>query len=418
MKTPPGRNIIALEWLQFGLNRLAAAAAEEGMTVHLLCGDRSEYTHEFAAGHPENLVVHDVDTHDTAAVEAEVRAIGDVAGLLSTTDTWSLIALAVRERLGLPGQDPASVRLVRDKAQLRRRLYEHGLSRADGSPLSPADDAATLAADLGLPLVVKDSAGTGSEHVWLARTEAELAAVLDEVRRSDLRGRAIAEPYFRGPLFSVETLTWQGRTRVIGVSSRILSAPPVFREEALAFPVALPPAVARDVDHWIEQVLKAVGYTEGFAHTEFIMTDTGFELVEINPRLGGALIGEEISRALDINVYAAFVDLVRRRRPALMDLPLTVRQGAAHARIYAPHTGTFQGCEGEETLAGHPGGPALYPALPVGADVRTTAHQDGCVAVLLATGATAELALQNVLSASGELRVRMDRRTAEGEGRA
>ncbi|MGW2863959.1 ATP-grasp domain-containing protein [Streptomyces sp. NPDC001205] len=418
MKTPPGRNIIALEWLQFGLNRLAAAAAEEGMTVHLLCGDRSEYTHEFAADRPGNLVVHDVDTHNADDVEAAVRAIGDVAGLLSNTDTFSLVALAVRERLGLPGQGPASVRLVRDKARLRHRLHEHGLSRADGSPLDPADDAATVAARTGLPLVVKDSAGTGSENVWLARTEAELTTVLDEVRRGRLRGRPIAEPYFRGPLFSVETLTWAGRTRVLGVSSRVLSAPPVFREEALAFPVALPEAVAADVGQWIEQVLKAAGYTEGFAHTEFIMTDAAFELVEINPRLGGALIGEEMSRALGVNVYEAFVHLVQRRRPALMDAELTVRQGAAHVRLYAPRTGVFQGCEGEETLAGHPGAPALYPALPVGTTIRTTSHQDGCVAVLLTTGATAELALQNALSAAGSLGVRMEARTAEGEDRA
>ncbi|MGW7488360.1 ATP-grasp domain-containing protein [Streptomyces sp. NPDC054786] len=408
MNTPTGRNIIALEWLQFGLGRLVAAAAEEGLTVHLLTGNRPEYAYELSTVDSPHLVVHDVNTHDVAEVVATVRAIGDVAGLINTTDTWSLVALDVRAELGLAGQDPACIRLVRDKARLRRRLYEHGLSRADGSPLAATDDAAAVAARVGLPLVVKDSAGTGSEHVWLARTPDELTAVLDEARRSTLRGHLTAEPYFLGPLYSIETLTWEGRTRVIGVSSRLLSAPPVFREEALAFPVALPSAVAADAEQWIEQVLKSVGYTEGFAHTEFILTDDGFEVVEINPRLGGGLLGEEISQTLDLNLHATFLDLVLRRRPALMDAPLTPRRGAAHARLYAPRTGVFVACEGQELLSGHPGDPVLRPALPAGTTVRTTAHQDGCVAVLFATGPTSELALQNVLSAAGEVRVRME----------
>ncbi|MEU9014106.1 ATP-grasp domain-containing protein [Streptomyces sp. NPDC048479] len=412
MNTPPGRNVIALEWLQFGLGRLVAAAAEQGLTVHLLTCDRSEYLHELSTVDSPHLVVHDVNTHDVAEVVGTIRRIGDVAGLVNTTDSWSLVALAVREQLGLAGQDPACVRLVRDKARLRRFLYEHGLSRVDGAPVTADDDATALAARVGLPLVVKDSAGTGSEHVWLARTLDELTAVLPESRRRNLRGQLTAEPYFLGPLYSIETLSWEGRTRVLGVSSRVLSPPPMFREEALGFPVALPPAMAKDAEQWIEQVLKAVGYTEGFAHTEFIMTDHGFEVVEINPRLGGALLGEEISQTLGINLYATFLDLVLRRRPALLDAPLTPAHGAAHARLYAPRSGVFLGCEGQETLTGHPGAPVLHPALPAGATVRSVAHQDGCVAVLFATGATSELALQNALSAAGEVHVRM-----EGDGR-
>ncbi|GAA2721317.1 MULTISPECIES: ATP-grasp domain-containing protein [Streptomyces] len=408
MNTPSGRNIIALEWLQFGLGRLVAAAAEEGLTVHLLTCDRPEYLHELSLVRSPHLVVHDVNTHDVGEVVAAVRRIGDVAGLVSTTDTWSLVSLAVREELGLAGQDPAGVRLVRDKARLRRRLYEHGLSRADASPLAPDDDARAVAARVGLPLVLKDSAGTGSKHVWLARTFDELTSALEQIRRSSLRGRPTAEPYFLGPLYSIETLTWEGRTRVLGVSSRVLSAPPVVREEALAFPVALPPALAEDAAGWIEQVLKAVGYTEGFAHTEFILTDDGFEVVEINPRLGGGLLGEQMCRTLGANVYGAFVDLALRRRPALLDAPLTPRHGTAHARVYAPCPGLFTACEGEELLDGHPGDPALYPALPPGTVVQATSHQDGCVAVVFAHGATSELALQNVLSAAAEITVRME----------
>ncbi|MCX4736821.1 ATP-grasp domain-containing protein [Streptomyces sp. NBC_01363] len=407
LPAPPGHNLIALEWLQFGLGRLVAAAEEEGLTVHLLTEDRREYAHELSRLHSPHLVVHDVDTHSVRQVVASAREIGDLAGLLSTTDTWSLVALAAREELGLPGQAPEGVRLVRDKARLRRRLYQHGLSRSAGSAVTATDDAATLASRVGLPLIVKDSSGTSSEYVWLARTRDELTRVLDEMRTRTLRGTPTAEPYFLGPLYSVETLTWQGQTRVIGLNSRIMSAPPSFREEALSFPVQLPDGPADKLAQWIERVLKAVEYEEGFAHTEFILGDDGFEVVEINPRLGGALVGEAISRAIYINLYASFLDLALRRRPALLDAPLTPRRGVSHVLLYPPRTGLYLGCEGLEAFYGHPGEPALYASLPPGTDVRTVTNQDGCVAMVLATGATSETALQNALSAAGEVRIRM-----------
>ncbi|MFJ6016548.1 ATP-grasp domain-containing protein [Streptomyces sp. NPDC092952] len=402
---PSGRNLIVLEWLQFGLGRLVEAAGREGLIVHLLTGDRQEYTHELSRIDSPLLVVHDVDTHDVGEVVAAARRIGDLAGLLSTTDTWSLVSLAAREELGLPGQPAEAVRLVRDKARLRRHLHEHGLSRSAGSTVTDTDDASALASRVGLPLIVKDSSGTSSEHVWLARTHDELTRVLAEMRSCTLRGAPTAEPYFLGPLYSVETLTWKGQTRVIGLNSRIMSAPPAFREEALGFPVRLPDGAAEELTRWIENVLKSVEYEEGFAHTEFIMQEDGFEVVEINPRLAGALVGEAISQSLDINLYAAFVDLALRRRPALLDAPLTPRRGVAQVLLYPERPGVHLGYEGIESLAAHPGGPALYTSLPPGTRVRTVTNQDGCVGVLLATGATSETALQNALSAAGEVRI-------------
>ena len=56
---------------------------------------------------------------------------------------------------------------------------------------------------------------------------------------------------------------------------------------------------------------------------EFVLTTEGPELVEINRRIGGALVGEALCRSLGTNVYDAMVDTALGRRPALLDtLPL------------------------------------------------------------------------------------------------
>ncbi|MFI6470206.1 ATP-grasp domain-containing protein [Streptomyces sp. NPDC050516] len=414
MNTSGKKHVIALEWLQFGLGRLTEAAARQGLTVHLLTCDRADYLHELGTVDSPHLVVHDTDTNDVDAVVRTIRAIGDVgesgdvAGLISTTDAWSLVSLEVRARLGLEGQDSACVRLARDKTALRQHLFDHGLSSAPGRRVDPGtDDATSLAAAIGLPLIVKDGSGTGSKNVWLARNPAELDHVLEGARKAQLRGTLTAEPYFPGPLFSIETLTWQGETRVLGINSRVLSPPPFFREEATGFPVALPAGLATAAERWIERVLTCVGYTEGFAHTEFVLGADGFDLVEINPRLGGGLVGEELAHTFGIVPEAAFLDLVLRRRPRLMDQPLVPRSGTGQALVYAPRNGVFQGCDGQDILARHPGSPVFFPVLAPGTEVTATSHQEGVVGIVFTTGATAELALHNALSAAGEIRVRM-----------
>ncbi|WP_230993494.1 hypothetical protein [Streptomyces endocoffeicus] len=112
--------------------------------------------------------------------------------------------------------------------------------------------------DMGLPAVLKDSAGTGSQNVWLVRDKQELDRALDEAASRRLTGRLFAEPYFSGPVYSAETLTWAGHTRLLGVSSRLMSPEPRFREEVTAFPVVFPAVRRAALERWLGSVLAAI----------------------------------------------------------------------------------------------------------------------------------------------------------------
>jgi ABC-type multidrug transport system ATPase subunit len=70
----------------------------------------------------------------------------------------------------------------------------------------------------------------------------ECDAALLDAAVTPLKGRLIAEPYFEGTLYSAETITWQGQTRLPAVLSRVPSPEPARREEASSFPVAFPEA--------------------------------------------------------------------------------------------------------------------------------------------------------------------------------
>jgi biotin carboxylase len=401
--------IVALEALQFGQSHLAEATRDRDEQLCLLTRDRAMYWYELSRDACRDVWVIELETFDTDQVLDCLDRIPDLAGLINSTDAWSLQSIAVAEEVGLYSQNPDYVRLVRDKPRLRNFLHERGLSRGRAAVIDPRDPRRVeLAAKLPYPVVIKDAAGTSSRNVWLVRDDKELEAALTEAREAALLGgRLTAERYFCGPLYSIEAISWRGETRVIGVNSRILSREPYFREEALSFPMALPQPARERLDAWLVGMLDAISYTDGFSHTEFIMTRDGPEVVEINPRLGGALVGESISQTFGINVYEAYVDMALGQRPTIMDDELRPRKGLGQILMYPQRAGILETIEGTERLSEHPGDPRLYPVLAPGTEVRNLTDQRGCVAFLLVSGETAEIALQNAISACGRLTVRM-----------
>ncbi|MFE0421939.1 ATP-grasp domain-containing protein [Streptomyces sp. NPDC058953] len=392
--------VAALESLPFGLERLALAAAVAGHRLALLTSDRTVYRHELAAMPEEILDIVDVDTTDPGAVRRALAGLPDLVGLVNTTDTWSVPAADLAAELGLPGPDPADVRVLRDKALVRQRLHAAGLSRIVAS---------THPAAVELPAVLKDSAGTSSRGVWIVHDEAELRAALTEAAAcgGELKGRLFAEPFLPGPLYSAETLSWKGETRLLGVSSRQMSRTSAVREEGAAFPVGLPPGGHETLARWAADVLATAGHDQGFAHVEFVETSHGPELVEINRRIGGGLVGEALCRALGTDVYDAVIEVAIGLRPTLMDGPLVAPftgPAVAFVLVYPDRPGTLTGWRGLDGLGAFPGNVEWFPVRAPGDVVHAVGDQRACTGLVLAEAETAELAQHRAWSAAASVR--------------
>jgi biotin carboxylase len=401
-------SIACLEALTFGLGHLVRAADALGERLILLTRDRSYYAYELRRLPDDALDVVETDTFDVEQVADLLhRTAAGLRGLISSTDTWTLVGAELAERLGLPGLDPAVLRLTRDKAAVRNRLHDAGLTRGRAVEVTHTgtEPRESLVKEVGLPVILKDTAGTGSQNVWLVRTESELDAALSEAAGRELKGRLFAEPYFSGPVYSAETITWAGRTRLLGVSSRLMSPEPRFREEITAFPVAFPEARRAGLERWLDEVLAAIGYTDRFAHVEFVLTIGGPEVVEINPRIGGALVGEGMCRALGVNVYEAMAEAALGRRPGLMDMDLPGGPAVAFVLGYPAEPGVFTGVAGLERLDGMPGTPAWYPVKSVGDTVEHLGDSRGYAGIVYAEAETAELATHHAVAAANALKV-------------
>lgn len=402
-------NIIALEALTFGLGHLSSAARKHNCKLTLLTRDKSVYDHELSQPETGDITVIELDTFNNEDVVTTIQSEQEVAAVLSTTDTWSFHCLEVSKKLDLPHHDPYVIGLIRDKYRLRNHLYNEGLSSCTSKLVNPRDyDREAVTVDVKYPCIIKDTAGTGSQYVWIAYNQDDLFTVLEHAATKALRGLLTIEPFFSGTLYSLETLSWEGETRLVAVTSRVISPEPLFREEAFSSPVHLPDTLRNALEAWIKKVLSSIGYQNGFAHTEFMITGEGFEVIEINPRLGGVQIGEALCRSFGVNIYEALIEMALNKRPSLMDAHLKEGKGIGQLIIYADKSGVFSHLEGLDRLENHPGSPLFYPTAVKGKHIDTIDDQRASIGILLAEGDSSEIALLNVYAARNKLRVVME----------
>lgn len=397
--------LILIEALTFGLGRLTESAEKLGVHLHLLTYDRSIYEYELSNINSEYLTVIDIDTFNVNAVVDYAKNIDELKGVVNLTDTWTLISIQVNERLGLVGQNPESVLIARHKNLLRKALIENNLTNGQYILIETSNVEKSTLTSIKYPVIVKDPSGTGSKNVWLVKDETQLRLLLSDLKElTDSPEKLLLETYFKGTLYSAETLSYKGETRLISVSSRILSDVPLFIEKALSLPVETEATKLKTVESWIKNILRSISYSDGFAHTEFVVTSNGLEVIEINPRLGGAQIGESLCKAFNTNIYSAYIEMGIGQKPALMTQNLIKHTSVGQVLIYAKDTGKF--LEIDDTLVNHKEC-VIYPCAKKGKEILKLNDQSSCVAILTAEGETSEIALLTAIAESNRVIVKM-----------
>lgn len=322
-------------------------------------------------------------------------------------------AYEVAEDLRAELNPAAAIRLLADKHAMRDLLARRGLSPVSYEAAPTRREVPAAVERIGHPAVVKPAALAGSRGVFLWREARDLAAWTALVDQYGYDGPFLVEEYLRGPEYSVETLSRDGRHQVVGITEKLLGPPPLFVEVGHVHPAPLPQDRRRAVEELTTEFLTACGYRFGPAHTEVIWTRRGPRIVESQARLGGDRIPRliELATGLDIEqaIFAALAD-----RPAEPTAPTAT----ATVRFFTFPPGRVDGIRGLEAAArlGHVDELSLRlrPGDTVPA-VRDSKSRHGHVIVSGATPEEARACCAEVLAA---IEVVVDGTPVRADGRA
>lgn len=353
-------------WLQSTGLMLPPLLRDGGHRYVLVTRDPDLYRLPDGEPHPvlalaDEVVVAETN-HDTALVAAarEVTARRAIDGVLTTCDYYLPAVALVAERLGLPGAPAEVLRTATRKHRVRQVLAARGVPDVPFAVAATWAQAHKAAADLGYPLVVKPvdmNSGTGVHKVLdeagLAVAFAEATAPERNTRDQPLERLALLERVLEGPEYSVESVTRDGVTRVLGITAKSVAEPGAeagsgFVETGHLFPAPLGAEERAAIERHVVAVLDAVGLTHGISHTEVRLTAVGPRLVELNPRQGGGYIFELVRLVTGFNPLQVLVDLALGREPVPGP---SVARSAAVTFLLPPSEGVVREVRGAERLA-------------------------------------------------------------------
>ncbi|MFK0196587.1 ATP-grasp domain-containing protein [Streptomyces lavendulae] len=319
----------------------------------------------------------------------------------------ALAAARANEALGLPGTPPSAVTALMDKAALRARANTlHPARPVSFARCGRAALIPFLTTLIGYPCVIKPRAGSHGEGVLVVHDEAGARAAAPHYPEvTDL----LVEEFLEGPELAVQTLSRQGRHRVLGWT-RTLPAPapdrdpspdrdrdpgpPVHAPTAHAptarghdAPVALDPATAEAVRALVRGVLDLAGHRDGPSHTEVVLTARGPRLIETHPHPGA----EEVTQLLRL---AHGTDVLAHALIAGLGLPAPVRKppATAHAGLryvdFPPGGGPAGAADALAAARALPGVVRVQLQVPPDATVRRAPTGALHHAYVLATGPT------------------------------
>jgi predicted ATP-grasp superfamily ATP-dependent carboligase len=187
------------------------------------------------------------------------------------------------------------------------------------------DDVPRIAAELGLPLVVKGEKGNSAMHVRIVRREADVLPQYREIlgREAGCAGRPALQEYVPGPVYSIGGLFDRGRPLRVLAHRRLLTFPPEGGRTVKG--VTERP---RELLDSAFALFAALNYT-GLGHMDFLHDerDGRFRFLEINPRAWGSI---GLARLAGVDLYTPYAALARGEMVAP---DLTLREGVVFHHV-------------------------------------------------------------------------------------
>ena len=322
------------------------------------------------------VIPYEGNTGEVAGQLKRLRVSHVVAG----SESGIPVADWLASRLGVPGNNPSSTAVRRDKFAMACALARAGLPHARTMRAFSVGGARQSARELGgPPLVVKPADSAASDRVTVAHSVEQVALLAADILSADnIFGRpnetVIVQQYLRGEQYAVNTASrggvhrlvevWHDRRTDLGDGRMIYDRMDLLAPEDPRVPL---------LSGYVRACLDALGIVHGPAHSEVMLTADGPVLIETGARLQGGDSVPLMRAATGTSQTDAAVQ-------AVLDEPVTHAARAREPYAYAPVTQLFlqaptDGWIGEdaiEQLVQIPGVAGCVHAPAAGTAVRRT----------------------------------------------
>jgi biotin carboxylase len=268
-----------------------------------------------------DLLLEVSDTRDVDVVTEGLRQAGQaqpIDAVLTTLHQYVEPSAAAAARLGLRATSVEGIRNARDKARCRDILAKRGIPSTRYRMVRTLEETLEALREIGYPAVIKPTTGVGKVLTTIAQNEAQVRdhfanaernyQELRPVLRNEVTLEFVVEEFLRGSLYSMELgVSAHGEYSPYAILKRKLGKHNPILEAGSTIPTGLTDAQYDAAADYCSEVIKALGLDLGIFHVEFIYTAQGPRLVEVNPRIGGAVIPELIRNSTGGDMFEVLI---------------------------------------------------------------------------------------------------------------
>jgi predicted ATP-grasp superfamily ATP-dependent carboligase len=235
----------------------------------------------------------------------------DAALVIGPETDGILSRLTERAEMGgipLLGSSSSAAATAGNKAACSR-LFDLADLPAPETRTATFSTAPRVAAQMGLPLVIKPIDGAGSDGVCPVSQLSDLPEILALVRRSTSHEQILLQSRAVGIPASVSLLMAEGRCLPMSLNLQIIESDSPFKYLGSQVPLDHPASRRA-----MELACSAAGLIpglRGYVGIDMVLSDDLVQLIEINPRLTTSYIG--LRRVARVNLAQAIWDACQRR---------------------------------------------------------------------------------------------------------
>jgi len=232
----------------------------------------------------------------------------NINGVLTAATDFSVLTMSrIAETMHLPGISYEAAKRIKNKAEVRKCLFE---AKADDTGYSfqidSMDQIPEILKQVKFPVMMKPVDGSGSRGASKVEQAESFAKACEFAMAGSISHRAVAEPFVDGNEYGVESFVDNGIIYVLGVMQKDMTQPPYYAELGHGMPSGLSDKMEDKIKECVKKAIIALGVNHGSVNMDLLITEKGdVHIVDVGARMGGNLIG---SHVIPIGTGIAYMD--------------------------------------------------------------------------------------------------------------
>ncbi|MCZ7604184.1 MAG: ATP-grasp domain-containing protein [Melioribacteraceae bacterium] len=221
--------------------------------------------------------------------------------------------------LGLIFHTPVVTEKSLDKWLMKKTFLENNVPCAKGKLLKDSEEfVKEFLSEISFPLIIKPKDATSSQGVYKIENFEEIEKYRNITSGFSKTSEIIIEEFLDGPEFSVESITFNGKTTIVQITEKFVTPFPRTVEMGHLQPAQLNKDQKKQISEVVISAINAICIDNSAAHTEVKLTSGGPKIVEIGARLGGDYISSYLTlHSCGVNMDRAAIQIAFGEEPNL-----------------------------------------------------------------------------------------------------